>query len=162
MKQFMLAQGYTAWLNAVGLRADEMHRVFKQIELNEGRKERWRTVMPLATAKVRQADVLRFWGGQPFDLQLRPHEGNCDLCFLKARGSKAAIIRDDPSRADWWIAMEKFAKCSAPGEQNARFRADESMEQLRAAVVNSPLLPFNDDGDEHDAECGLWCAGEAA
>jgi 3'-phosphoadenosine 5'-phosphosulfate sulfotransferase (PAPS reductase)/FAD synthetase len=159
MKHFMLAQGYEAWANAIGLRADEMLRVFKQIERNENSKERWQTVMPLATAKVRREDVLAFWRAQEFDLQLRPHEGNCDLCFLKARGSKAAIIRDDPHRADWWIAQEKFAKCSAPGEQNARFRADESIEQLRAAVVNSPLLPLDED-DEHDAECGTGCVGD--
>jgi hypothetical protein len=27
---------------------------------------------------------------------LRPWEGNCDLCFLKGRGIRKAIIRDNP------------------------------------------------------------------
>lgn len=173
MKHFMRAAGYEHWTNAVGLRADEMRRVLKQLAMNENRRERWTTVMPLAPAKVRREDVLRFWLGsdmmmggelpQGFDLGLENHEGNCDLCFLKSRGAKAAIIRDDPSRADWWIAQETLAKCSAPGEANARFRAEESLTQLRAAVRASPLLPFDADlAAEHDAECGLWCAGEAA
>jgi hypothetical protein len=118
--------------------------------------------MPLATAKVRQRDVAEFWSAQPFDLQLRSHEGNCDLCFLKNRSAKAAIIRDDPRRADWWIGQEKLAKCSAHGEANARFRADESMEMLRRAVMTSPTLPLMPEDEEFDAECGLWCAGEAA
>ena len=162
MKHFMLAQGYTSWGNAIGLRADEMLRVFKQIERNHNSRERWQTVMPLATARVRSTDVLAFWREQEFDLQLKPHEGNCDLCFLKSRGSKAAIIRDDPTRADWWIAQERAAKCSAPGEANARFRADESIDQLRRAVMTSPTLPLTAEDEEFDAECGTWCAGEAS
>lgn len=160
MRDFMLAQGFKNWTNAVGLRADEMHRVFKTIERNESGKERFRSVMPLATAKVRLADITAFWATQPFDLQLQPHEGNCDLCFLKGRDKRAAIIRVRPELADWWIAREDTAKCSKP--DGARFRKDETYRQLTAATLNSPLLPFEPDGEEFDAECGLWCAGEAA
>lgn len=29
-------------------------------------------------------------------------------------------------------------------------------------VRDSPLLPLDDDGEEFDAECGTWCADEAA
>lgn len=96
MKQFMLARGYERWANAVGLRGDEMGRVFKQIAFNEAKKQRWLTVMPMATqaaGMVRKTDVMRFWLGptmrmggelpQGFDLGLADHEGNCDLCFMK-------------------------------------------------------------------------------
>lgn len=175
MKHFMRAQGYDRWVNLVGLRGDEMHRVFKQIALNDSRRERWTTVMPMATqaaGMVSKADVMRFWLGptlrmgctlpQGFDLGLSDHQGNCDLCFMKGRGSRAAMIRENPSAADWWIAQEKIAKCSAPGEANARFRADESVEQLRRAVMTQPYLHLTIDDEEFDAECGLWCAGEAA
>lgn len=161
MRDFMIAQGYDRWSNAVGLRADEMHRVFKAIARNESGKERFKSIMPLADARVRLEDVRDFWQRQNFTLDLQPHEGNCDLCFLKGRDKRAAIIRDDPSRADWWIEQENSAKCSKPGI--ARFRKDESFEQLREAVLNSPLLPgLEDDGEEFDAECGLWCPGDAA
>lgn len=158
MRDFMLAQGYTRWNNAVGLRADEMHRVFKAIERNASGKERFKTIVPLANMRVRQEDVNAWWQRQPFDLQLRPHEGNCDLCFLKGRDKRASIIREQEALADWWIEQEALAKCSKPGE--ARFRKDESYTQLRDAVRSSPLLPLEPDDEEFDAECGLWCSGE--
>ena len=163
MKWFMVARGYEKWLNPVGLRADEMGRVFKQYARNESGKERFTAVMPLAKAGARLGDVTAFWDAQPFDLQLKPYEGNCDLCFLKGRGKRAEIIREFPEIADWWIAVEKSAKTKMPG--SARFIATESVEQLRASVLAQDMFNFNegsDPDDEHDAECGLWCAGEAA
>ncbi len=169
MKHFMRAQGYDRWTNAIGLRGDEMGRVFKQIALNEARRERWTTLMPMATraaGMVRQEQVQAFWRAQPFDLGIHSADGNCDLCFLKSRSSRMRRIRQEPGAADWWIAQERLAKCSMKdghGEANARFRAEESMEQLRAAVLSSPLMDLGTpEDDEFDTECGLWCAGEAA
>jgi 3'-phosphoadenosine 5'-phosphosulfate sulfotransferase (PAPS reductase)/FAD synthetase len=168
MKHFMMAQGYSHWVNAVGLRGDEMHRVFKQFALNEKGKERWKVVMPMAShagGMVSQADVQAFWRAQDFDLGIHSADGNCDLCFLKHRTSRMRRIRQDPSAAEWWIAQEQLAKCSVKveGEANARFQADESVEMLRTAVLNSPVMDLGTvEDDEFDAECGLWCAGEAA
>ena len=171
MKHLMLSLGHEHWTNPVGLRRDEMGRVFKQMARNETGKERFRATMPLATAGITKPDVMRFWLGaaasvpardlpQGFDLGLRDYEGNCDLCFLKGRGKKARIIRENPGMADWWIAREASAKTAMPGA--ARFDAGESVAQLVASVERQPLL-IDDDlvDDEHDAECGLWC-GEAA
>lgn len=168
MIAFMKAQGYRRWTNAVGLRGDEMHRVFKAIERNKSGKEPFRVVMPMATKAagwIKQRDVQAFWKAQPFDLGIHSADGNCDLCFLKARQSRMRRIRQDPSSADWWIAQERSAKCSVKlrGEVNARFDAAESVEQLRQAVIASPLLDLGTREDhDFDAECGLWCAGEAA
>lgn len=158
MKWFMQARGYTAWHNVIGLRGDEMHRVFKSMERSESGKQPWRNLMPMATKSggmVRQAQVIEFWKAQPFDLQLQPYEGNCDLCFLKAKGKLRKIIRDDPSRAQWWDGMERHA--------GGRFTTEYSYADLVREVAASPLLALEDgDDDEFDAECGLWCAGEAA
>jgi len=167
MKQFMVSVGHEHWINPVGLRADEMWRVFKQLARNDAGKERNKAVMPLAKAGVTKRDVMRFWLGpsaafpspdmpQGFDLGLRDYEGNCDLCFLKGRGKRARIIRENPGVADWWSEREVLAKTKSPG--GARFDADESVAQLASAVRAQPLL-VDDDllEDEHDAECGLWC-----
>ena len=169
MSAFMKAQGYKRWVNAVGLRGDEMARVFKAIERNHQKKDPFTAVMPMATragGMVRQADVQDFWQAQDFDLGLHSADGNCDLCFLKKRQSRARYIRQNPAAADWWIDAERNAKCSVniAGVANARFIADESVEQLRRSVLASPLLPLDehDDAPDMDAECGLWCAGEAA
>lgn len=137
----------------VGLRADEMMRVFRLIER---RAERGRDVRaPLAKAGVRKADVMAWWAAQPFDLGIKPGEGNCDLCFLKGRANLVRLIRKNPASADWWIKIEE-------GIGKGTFRQEYSYRQLREEAMASPLLPLGDEDDEFDAECGLWCAGEAA
>lgn len=163
MRDFMKSLGHKAWTNTTGLRADEMHRVWKTMEHNDSGKERFVTLCPLAKAGVTVREVAAFWKDQPFDLELMSHEGNCDLCFLKGRGKRAEIIRNRPDLADWWAEAEAGAKCAMPS--GARFHREESVEMLRASVLRQDMFDFNegsDPGDEHDAECGTWCTGEAA
>ncbi len=166
MIAFMRAQGFKRWTNAVGLRADEMHRVFKAMARAEDGKEPYNIVLPMASraAQVTERMVRQWWADQPFDLQLKPYEGNCDLCFLKGRSKRAELIRQFPKMADWWSDQEKAAKRSMKlhGDRTARFQADESVEQLVRAVASQPMFDLGGDDDEFDAECGLWCAGEAA
>src|SRR3546814_17220370 len=83
--------------------------------------------MPLADAGVTVRDVGAFWQAQAFDLDLltvngRTLEGNCDLCFLKPRGQRLALIKARPEAAVWWIRMESLNLASKPS--GARFRAD--------------------------------------
>jgi 3'-phosphoadenosine 5'-phosphosulfate sulfotransferase (PAPS reductase)/FAD synthetase len=163
MRDFMKSLGFKTWTNATGLRADEMQRVWKTYERNDSGKERFRTICPLASAGVTVREVAAFWQAQTFDLNLMPHEGNCDLCFLKGRGKRAEIIRARPDLAAWWAEAEAGAKCAMPS--GARFHRDESVMQLVDAVQSSAMFDFNegsDPDDEHDAECGTWCVGEAA
>lgn len=155
MTDFAASLGWKegSYKEVVGLRSDEMMRVFRVIEKNHalGRD----VVTPLAKARIRQSDVMAWWKRQPFDLGLKPGEGNCDLCFLKGRANLVRLIRSNPAAADWWIGIEE-------GIGKRTFRKDYSYRQLRAEAAASPLLPLSEDDDEFDAECGLWCAGEAA
>ena len=107
MRDWMLAHGYTHWTNVVGIRADEPRRVAKMRAAAETRSERWDIALPLADAGVTEAEVMTFWAQQAFDLQLRQHEGNCDLCFLKAPRKRQQIMRDRPDLAGWWIEQER-------------------------------------------------------
>lgn len=107
MRNWMRAHGIDdgAWTNVVGIRADEPRRVARlRGRNNEGR---WDVAMPLADAGVTVADVMTFWSAQPFDLQLRQSEGNCDLCFLKGYRKRANIVRDRPDLAVWWMEQEQ-------------------------------------------------------
>lgn len=146
--------GWSAWTNVVGLRHDEGHRVMKALARNHEGKSPWRSAVPLANAKVTARDVKAFWEAQPFDLGLRSYEGNCDLCFLKGRGSIKAIMREQPGAADWWIAQEAIGK--------GRFVTEYSYADLAREVAQQPHLFDEPLDDEHDAECGLWCPGEDA
>lgn len=167
MKKLMVSLGHRNWINPVGLRYDEGHRVLRQLARNASGKERFTAVMPLSDAKVTKPDVLRFWLGpsmafpardlpQGFDLGLREYEGNCDLCFLKGRGKRAMLIRERPGVETWWAERERLAKTSSPGA--ARFDADESVAELAASVRAQPMLFGPEDLDDDLGDCtGFTC-----
>lgn len=106
MRDWMLARGFQHWTNVVGIRADEPRRVAKMRGAAETRRQQWDIALPLAETGVTLGDVEAFWRAQPFDLELQPHEGNCDLCFLKGLRKRRQIIRDRPDLAAWWIEQE--------------------------------------------------------
>lgn len=154
MRDFAKSIGWRNWVNVVGLRYDEGHRVLKAIDRNAAGKDPWRTVMPLSKARVTVRDVGAFWAAQPFDLGLKPYEGNCDLCFLKARAKLTAIMREQPGCSDWWSTQEQ--------SRTATFVTEYRYADLAREVAAQPHMFDELDDDEHDAECGLWCGGEAA
>lgn len=177
MNKFLKAElGCERWINVIGLRYDEGHRVLKALARNDSNKEPFKAAMPMARAatKVAKRDVLRFWLGdnadpvnlthplpQGFDLGLRDYEGNCDLCMLKSLGIKKRLIRDNPEMADWWKTQEAIGlgKTSAAG----RFGTEYTYADLEREVHTQPFMPgLLDDDEEYDVECGLHCAGEAA
>lgn len=87
----------------VGIRADEPRRIAK-VGIN---------MCPLARDGITAAHIKEFWENNSFDLKL-PKVGqnklsNCDLCFMKGDATLASLIRDNPSRATWWINIEKRA-----------------------------------------------------
>lgn len=110
MKKFMIAMGYKRWDSVIGIRADEPRRIAK---LSRQPPERWTNVMPLAKARVTEADVLAFWRTQPFDLGLASdpvlgtYRGNCDGCVLKATDKLLRIEREEPGRLAWWETAER-------------------------------------------------------
>lgn len=135
-----------SYTKAVGLRADESERV-RRILTKEGRDVRLSEVIvcPLADAGVRLDDVMAFWKAQPFDLQLQPHEGNCDLCFLKRKSSLLTIMRDRPDLAKWWIDQENDRR---------RFRSsrDRPRYELLLLEARQPQL-FDELEEEDDISC---------
>ncbi|RWO29593.1 MAG: 3'-phosphoadenosine 5'-phosphosulfate sulfotransferase [Mesorhizobium sp.] len=148
----------------IGLRDDEGLRIFSGME--RAAKTGRSVTYPLAKAKVRKDDVWRFWLGenldarrlghplpQGFDLGLHPWEGNCDFCFLKGKGIRKRIIRDNMVVPAWWAARE----LSTGGQFDKR----DSVEDLIAQVRKTPSLFDSADDEEYDVECGLHC-GEAA
>lgn len=148
MSAFLKAKGWTPgeYAEVIGLRADELPRVAKMLGRNktDGR----RCLAPLWEGGVTKADVMAFWAAQDFDLQLKPGEGNCDLCFLKGRGLRKQLIRDNPGMADWWAEQEQ--KTGAWFDRRDRYAG------LTAEVGAQPDM-FAEAAEEFDAECGLIC-----
>ena len=100
IKRYLVSLGWQNWINTVGIRADEAHRV------RDSKDKRWSNWYPLVSAGATKQDIMAFWGKQPFDLQIKPGRGNCVGCFLKSEATLAAHWRDDPAHMQWWADQE--------------------------------------------------------
>lgn len=147
MEGFMRAHGYapTDHTTVIGIRHDEPVRVAKA---------RARTdiiaAMPLADRRVTSRDVTAFCRDQiPFDLALptingKTVHGNCDLCYLKGPRLIQSLIREEPTRADWWAAME--------AETGVPFRTDRPSYATMKIIAERPGL-FDEAPDEDTLPC---------
>lgn len=155
-KKFLRSLGWSHWISAVGLRADEPTRVARALDRERTKKDRWHNVCPLAAAGVDEAEVFRFWRAQPFDLRLAgPWEGNCDGCFLKNRAALQRMWVDHPERMAWWVDMEAVPHGNGRG---ATFRADrEDYAVMAATMRDQGRLPF--DLNEPTLPCDMAACG---
>lgn len=149
MTQYIIDYGFeTPILTIVGIRGDEVRRAKKiQGTISNGQEKH----CPLYLDGITATDVGKFWAKQNFDLQLPNNNGvtdwgNCDLCFLKGKSKRAAIIRERPSLADWWAAAEK--------RKGQQFRPDEpSYEQMKIIATDQGQL-FSFDDESIPCFCG--------
>ena len=102
IKKYMQDLGFREWITAVGIRADEPHR------LNRGSDSNFiNPFFPLNDLlKVDERFIRRWWEGQDFDLKLKDYQSNCDLCWKKSKRKRLTLINEDRSIADWWEEME--------------------------------------------------------
>jgi 3'-phosphoadenosine 5'-phosphosulfate sulfotransferase (PAPS reductase)/FAD synthetase len=110
LKRFLVKElKWKKWVQAVGIRADERHRI-KTKELDN----RWSSWYPLSDNNITKNDISEFWKKQNFDLKL-PNingfcpQGNCDFCFLKSEHTLAFMTREYPEKLKWWIEMEDLS-----------------------------------------------------
>lgn len=108
--------GWQDYTVAIGMRADEPKRVANlpaSDKLGTNGTVAITHVAPLAKTGVTEADVMTFWGRQPFDLELAhdplhgTYEGNCDGCFLKSADKIKRLARERPGMAAWWAEQER-------------------------------------------------------
>ena len=92
--------GYKYVTTAIGIRADEKHRATKNMRDNG-------IIFPLIdVVSVDKHFINSYWSRQPFNLELKSHQGNCDFCFKKSLRKRLTLINEDPFITDWWQAME--------------------------------------------------------
>jgi hypothetical protein len=134
-------------IRVIGIRADEAHRKSVNAE-KEG------FIYPLCDElKVDAKFIRNWWDSQPFDLQLKDYEGNCDLCFKKSLKKRLTIIKENPSVADWWQKMEQ--KYSSESIPRFDLRTNKSIEEL----VEMAKKPFTRAQDLHELskqQCDLF------
>ena len=144
------ALGFTHWDVVIGFRADEPARVAK---LTLPNREPFERLAPLATVGITAGDVGLFWKAQSFDLML-PNtrgvtmHGNCDLCFLKGSNQILSLIREQPSRALWWIKTESMIQSSGQAlGDGSRFRKDRPSYQRMydMATTHGEMFAFDNE-----------------
>lgn len=159
-KRYLVSLGWKRWVNCVGIRADEPHRLNKPPP-----KDRWTVWTPLADAGVGRHHVTNFWSKQPFDLRLPNIKGNCwlgncDGCFLKSEASVAAFTREFPQRAQWWEDAEKrvgqMETSKGRPADNAQFSKRYSRIEMRNFMERQGDWALTTKGvlcQENDGEC---------
>ena len=107
---------YKTWL---GMRADEPKRIAPKpgirylAEISDFEKQ----------------DVIEWWQGQPFDLEIQEHLGNCVFCIKKSLQKIALAAKDEPELAAKFIhTLQTFdAK-----QDKIMYRSNTSLEQVIA------------------------------
>jgi len=87
-----------------------------------------------------------FWLSKPYNLEIPPILGNCDLCFLKGKTNIIKIMSMYPELADKWIADEK--------RSGNTFFPDISYEQLLAiAKARGAVHPLENAEPAYTCHC---------
>lgn len=94
---------------AIGIRADEIDRMSINAKAN-------RIIYPLIKWGIRKSDVLSWWAGQSFDLELPEHYGNCVTCWKKSDRKLLTLAAENPRLFDFFDRMEKTYPDAGPGD----------------------------------------------
>lgn len=93
--------GWKKYYTAIGYRVDEFDRAAP-----DWKKQRH--IYPLiSNIPTTKNDINKFWSDQPFDLELKTYEGNCDLCFKKSFRKLMTIANETPETVIWWAELER-------------------------------------------------------
>jgi 3'-phosphoadenosine 5'-phosphosulfate sulfotransferase (PAPS reductase)/FAD synthetase len=125
--RYLFSLGVKQYSPIIGIRKDEEHRA-TQILSNCDNFES--PQFPLIKLGITKEDVMRFWGQSPFDLKLKDYEGNCDLCFLKAKWKRILLIQENPKMAKWWKGWEQKKNVSKQCGDGKYFRLGEPYADL--------------------------------
>lgn len=138
MRSYMKSLGDKKFYTAMGIRHDEAHR--RSIE-----QLRDRLIYPLIDdIKCDEKFIRGWWDAQPFDLQIKDYEGNCDLCFKKSVRKRLTIIKENPAVAEWWQEIEeKYSTDTAP-------RFDMRSLKTVSDLVDMAKRPFRTIQDAHE------------
>jgi len=146
---------------AIGIRADEVDRVSADAKKHG-------LVYPLVTMTQKSlADVRHWWAGQPFDLEIPEHYGNCVTCWKKSDRKLLTLAKHEPERFYFFDAMERtYAKAGAGNQNRVFFRRHRSTQDI-LAEAEQPFVEFKDqmpplqmgmfDPMDIEEDCGSGC-----
>jgi 3'-phosphoadenosine 5'-phosphosulfate sulfotransferase (PAPS reductase)/FAD synthetase len=165
---------------AIGIRVDEPKRYKKEINKTKElfddialkpKKECWQKVVhPMVSMfPVSKYEVLDWWSGQDFDLQLQEHQGNCKTCFKKSTPKLFKLMDEDISQFEFTAMLESEfghigknkikhnGKAFYSKKPRVMYRGYQSTEDLIATFKVGGNRMYNPDVDESSCgsdECG--------
>lgn len=155
---------------AVGLRADETHRILKSHKTNN-------IFYPLMDNGINSNDRNRFWHNQPIKITIPAYKGNCSFCFEKTKRKLLTITVEEPNLLDWWIDMErKYSNIQIDGKdsynnlvQNGGAFFNRQNQTIESIIeeAKKPFAKFHDEYEYHEDlfdilldyedDCGSGC-----
>lgn len=135
--RYLFSIGVKEYASVIGIRKDEENRATQILAQCDSFDH---PQFPLCDWGIDVQRVNDFWKHNDFDLQLESYEGNCDLCFLKAKWKRIKIIREHPETVGWWKGWEA-KKAAIPDINNGKFfRLGESYAELEQLAL-APQQP---------------------
>jgi len=99
--KYIKSLGWKKYYTAIGIRADEIDRMHPQYK-------KLRFIYPfISMIPTIRTDVNRYWLNQPFTLELKSFEGNCNLCYKKSDRKLLTILKHGVDSSFWWDSMEE-------------------------------------------------------
>jgi hypothetical protein len=152
MNSYIKSIGWKNEFCAIGIRSDEMRRLPSGAAAD-------RKLYPLVDFfPTDKQDVLDYFNGKPFDLDLPEHRGNCVTCWKKSDPKIVRLVSEDPRSFDFFARMEKengLAGHNVDGNKRVFFRKNRStldMFNLTESVGGDSAASFDRCSNE---ECGL-------
>lgn len=146
----------SGFYTAIGIRADEVDRVNAEHKKN-------RFEYPLVSAGVTKKDINEFWQQQPFRLNLKSYEGNCDLCWKKTPRKLMSILKHSPEKADWWIDIENKYGGYIPMHRDRKsgitpktFKHNQSIQDILEMSKSPFLQPSRDDRFDYNIQRSIF------
>lgn len=119
----------------VGIRADESRRI------NPVTAEKNKIHHPLNDLGVDKQEVLDFWEGMPFDLEIPEWLGNCTWCFKKSQSKLLKSMSDYPQGFEFPKRMEKIFPITKQGKPLTIFRGNKTVSDLEMLLKEIDAPP---------------------
>ncbi len=155
--RYLFSCGIHEYAPNIGIRLDEAHRS-TQILANCDCFEH--PEFPLIRNGITVDDVLDFWRASDFDLKLKSYEGNCDLCFLKAKWKRVLMAQENPEKLKWWLDWESKKALQSNG-RGINFRIGEPYILIEQLAGNPTERIKRQIGLEKGEDIACTCAEKA-
>lgn len=148
-KRFLRSMGIQEFINYIGFRADEPHRIKSKIYFKKVHNE-----YPLYHDGTTKPMILEYFKTKPYDLEIPHILGNCTLCFMKGKNAIISILREFPELADPWIEDEKLAQVNDKYGGHTYFEK-VTIEELKNIAQNNLFKSYdlNEIKSAYDCSC---------